>query len=476
MKTSFSLILSLLLYISIESIIQVDAACWEHPNPLKPWEKTLSSECGTQDVPKNPKLTTGIGKGKQFEDDQAAFLAPQDAFQFVFSCGVSDPVLCGKAENTFKSAGLIIANVVNFTTPLRVNATFTNFCQALGECGGKILGAASAARTVPLQDDDNVIRQYPQGLAKQFLLQPPPKWGPFDIQAFFNAEANLFFVGDTQIQPTQFDFQYIILHELIHGLGFASSWNSYFTGGDNTPIALTTDPSFLEMLTDQNQPVTFTGFTETAFDKYMVNAKIKGQSPKRMTDYASSLNNFAQIGTQFQNVQDLLDTFGNSPSFQISSSLIADSQTTKTFAFQPHNAKNTDDLIFLETNLNPFQQGSSISHVDIVTFNNNSDFLEVFNAKRGQTLDQVLAATGGTYPIGPKLLSVLETLGYTTANNPTPYKPRLPNSPKLAVSPPPPLPVANDNKMTQSMSTATPLTSSFNILSVFIIVAVVLLF
>ncbi|GBB84491.1 hypothetical protein RclHR1_11050008 [Rhizophagus clarus] len=473
--SSFSFILSLLLYICIESMIQVNADCWEHNNPLRPWEKTKSSFCGTQSKPKN-KLTINQGK---LEDDQAAFLAPEAAFQFVFSCGSPDQTLCTKAENSFKAAGLIIANLVNFTKPLVVNATFTPFCQALGECDGKILGAASAARTVPLQDDDNKIRQYPQALAKQFLLQPEPQWGPFDIQAFFNAEADLFFEGDTQpITPTQFDFRYIILHELVHGLGFASGWNSYFSGGDgssNDAIALTPDPGFLEKLTGLNDPVVFTGFEETAFDKYMVNAKIKTQSPKRMTDYADSINSFAPIGTKFPSVQALLNSFQNSRSFTTSTELIGDSQTPKTFAFQTQNAKSTADLIFLETNLKPFQQGSSISHVDIVSFNNNSDFLEVFNAKRGQNLDQILSSVGGTYPIGPKLQNVLETLGYTTANNQTPYKPRLPNSPKLNVTPPPPLPVANQNGNKISASAATPLKSNFNILSVIIFVALVLL-
>jgi hypothetical protein len=452
-------------------MIHVNADCWEHGNPLRPWEKTKSSFCGTQDNPKH-KLT--VDKGK-LQADQAAFLAPADAFQFVFSCGVTDQVLCGKAENSFKEAGLIIANMVNFTKPLRVNATFTDFCKALGECDGKILGAASAARTIPLQDEDNKIRQYPQALAKQFLLQPEPQWGPFDIQAFFNAEANLFFDGDPQISPTQFDFRYIILHELIHGLGFASGWNSYFTGNGNEAVALTPDPGFLESLTGLNDPVVFTGFEETAFDRYMVNAKIKTQSPKRMTDYADSINSFAKVGTKFPSVQALLNAFQDSESFLTSNDLVIDSQTPKTFAFQPNNAKNTDDLIFLETNINPFQQGSSISHVDFVSFNNNSDFLEVFNAKRGQTLDQILKTVGGSYPIGPKLQSVLETLGYTTANNPNPYKPRLPNSPKLQVNPPPPLPVANQNKSKMSTSTATSLKSRFNILSVFIVVVVILL-
>ncbi|CAI2178458.1 1626_t:CDS:1 [Funneliformis geosporum] len=463
MKTSVSFILLFLLSISIDSII-VDAECWERPNPLKPFEKKISSVCGLQKKTKG-KLTADVGKESQ--KDEINSLAAKEAFKFDFSCGVPDKVLCTKAENAFKAAGEIIANVIILVTPITVNATFTDFCKALNECDGTILGAASAARTIPLLDDDKVVRQYPQALAKQFLLDPTPKWGPFDIQAFFNAQADLFFKGDGVIKKNQFDFEYIILHELIHGLGFASAWNNYFS---EQPVALTPDPNFLESITDLNQPVKFTGFEETAFDKYMINTRDKG-APKRMTEFTNEINSFAEIGTDFPSVQALLNTFADSKQFQTSSQLILDGQTPKTMAFQPRNV-SSNDMVFLETNLKPFRVGSSISHVDIKSFNNDPDFLEVFNAKPGQTLEQVLKATGGKYPIGPKLKSVLETLGYATKENPNPYRPTLSND---SMSTPSNLPIGKATN-DQSTSSATSLTFSFNILSLLVILAATLSF
>ncbi len=472
MKTSFSLILLLLLYISIESIVQVNAECWEIDNPLKPWKKKVSSKCGTQ----NDKLAKGKGSDTSSSIvGNGQPLAAKDAFQFDFSCGVPDQVLCKKAENAFKAAGEVIATIINIVTPIKVNATFTDFCKALQECGGEILGAASAARTIPLLDDDNMVRQYPQALAKQFLLSPEPEWGPFDIQAFFNAEASLFFKEDGNIKLNQFDFEYIVTHELVHGLGFASSWNNYF-GQLQIFNALTPDPSFLDVVTDINQPVKFTGFEETAFDKYMVNTR--STEPKRMSEFTQQINSFVEIGKDFPSVQELLIDFMNSSEFQITQSLLLDAQTPKTMAFRPQNANSTDDLVFLETNIEPFRVGSSISHVDIVTFNNTPDFLEVFNAKRGQSLDQILASTGGQFPIGPKLKGVLETLGYASADNPNPYKPKLPTDSQTTTVTPKPLPVGtmNNNDNPNMYSSATSLTYSFNILSIFIIMAVTLLF
>src|SRR5581483_9156707 len=103
-------------------------------------------------------------------------------------------------------------------------------------------------------------------------------------------------------------------HELIHGLGFASNWNNYFS---DTPVALTPQPSFLEQLTSLNDPVNYTGFEQSAFDKYMVNAKDLTKSPIRMSDLAVQMNGFAPIGKQFPNAQNLLDTFSSSQQFQL---------------------------------------------------------------------------------------------------------------------------------------------------------------
>src|SRR3954454_20909132 len=109
MKPSSSFILSLLLLVSIESIVQVNARCWEHTNPLKPWEKT-QSECGTQKEKNN--LSSGL--------PTSSVLAPEEAFQITFTCGAKDPALCKKAEDAFIGAGKTIAQLIKFNVPLTV--------------------------------------------------------------------------------------------------------------------------------------------------------------------------------------------------------------------------------------------------------------------------------------------------------------------------------------------------------------------
>ncbi|CAG8731290.1 8955_t:CDS:2, partial [Funneliformis mosseae] len=84
------------------------------------------------------------------------------------------------------------------------------------------------------------------------------------------------------------------------------------------------------------------------------------------------------------------------------------------------------DAVILETAINPFVQGSSVSHMDFATYLNTSDFLMMYKAVVGKTIEELIK-DGGNYPggvIGPKLKLMLETIGYTTEDNPNPYKPK----------------------------------------------------
>ncbi|CAG8804619.1 15109_t:CDS:2, partial [Racocetra persica] len=96
------------------------------------------------------------------------------------------------------------------------------------------------------------------------------------------------------------------------------------------------------------------------------------------------------------------------------------------FLANTSNSKN--NTVILETGISPFRVGASISHVDEKLFNS-SDFLMTFEQVLGRTLEDSIAAGGSEggkeKAIGPKLLAILETLGYPTPNNPNPYRPSL---------------------------------------------------
>ncbi|CAJ0746527.1 9281_t:CDS:2 [Entrophospora sp. SA101] len=187
--------------------------------------------------------------------------------------------------------------------------------------------------------------------------------------------------------------------------------------------------------TDPNAPLVFLGFIESAFDKYMINIP-KGTRISASTD---QLNKFSgkpipiNTGLPFKNQDDFVNAFTSSPNYKLAQNMLTLSTTPNSLGFLPHDTNKADDSIVLETSLTPFQPGSSVSHVDYKTYNNTSDFLMKFLADRGTDLNTLITIRSANktdqndlrLAISPKLILLLETLGYTTPNHPNPYKPTI---------------------------------------------------
>ncbi|PKY34246.1 hypothetical protein RhiirB3_459698 [Rhizophagus irregularis] len=97
---------------------------------------------------------------------------------------------------------------------------------------------------------------------------------------------------------------YIVLHELIHSLGFTSNWQNWFLTSNKNQILITSKP---DVVISDNE-VIFDEFKETAFDRHLIfNSNYKNLSPVTV-----KLNDFANPGTKFKNVTDLIQNFLNS--------------------------------------------------------------------------------------------------------------------------------------------------------------------
>lgn len=238
----FSFILPVLFYTSIESIIQVNslthinAKCWECSNPFKPWEKD-SSVCDSQ--------------GKKKERERSLNDISINIFQFSYNCNFQDFQDRILVKDGLKSAGEMIENLIKFNKPIKVNVTFVDLCKEFGICDENILENANAARTIHLQDDeDKIVKQYPQTLVKQFLLELEPQWGDYNINAYFNLSFDV-----------SSDFQYIILSELIQGFESFTGWDNYFSNQQ----LITPDPDDLSdlLLVKSSNQVKVTSLTSS---------------------------------------------------------------------------------------------------------------------------------------------------------------------------------------------------------------------
>uniref|UniRef100_U9UM49 Sequence orphan n=2 Tax=Rhizophagus irregularis TaxID=588596 RepID=U9UM49_RHIID len=380
----------------------------DHPLPYKPSPiySININWCNSEDFTKIP-VECPLQQNSVKFDSLSQLTQPNNENMIVltFNCGIKNDILCNKAKNAFETA---------------------DFCTSLGECpkgdGLIILGGATPARTIPLQDDDGLVRLYPQALVKQFQFKQHPSYGPFDIMALFNAGGTSFwFEGDPPITRNQQDFLYVVLHEIVHGLGFASGWEDYM---NDQPKALT--PEILITGKDPSEQFKFNGFLESAFDRYLIHIP----TGKKISALTGDINKFQkEVGIIFENDIDFVTKFRNSPQYKIAEKMMSYSITPNVLGFLPRGTTKAIESVVLETRLQPYQTGSSISHVDFKKYNNTSDFLMKFLADHGANLDSLITSHNGNNNagynaiIGPNLKLVLETLGYSTPEYTNPYKP-----------------------------------------------------
>ncbi|KAI9473534.1 MAG: hypothetical protein EXX96DRAFT_578397 [Benjaminiella poitrasii] len=335
---------------------------------------------------------------------------PTTPFEITFHCQHATYQTCQKAERAFRRASDMISNVILFREPIHINATLISFCEMKNECDKDImtLGGSAPARAIPLLNSDGVFRLHPQALVKQFELSDRPAFASYDILSLFNADAPFWFEEDgVPIGPNQADFTFVILHEFMHGLGVYSGWNEYLH-----PSILTPDPSpFLaNQIIEMIKPLTNTAmyatqFLESAMDRLMV----------RLDDPQTTVSNYTrQLNTiHAHNVASLVAT----------SAFTAAVKDMSRLATQPRSlgvvltSSSLEDVMVLETGLVPFQPGSSLSHVDFETYRGTPDFLMRFMQDRGLSLAEAVRQAGGG-PIGPRLLRLLEALGYSTVQSP----------------------------------------------------------
>jgi len=270
-------------------------------------------------------------------------------FQLHFNCKINDVTRCAKVKSSFEEAGRIITSVLVLNTPIMINATFREMESPI------ILGAAGPLRSMPMKDDDGIERLYPQALVKQFQLPSHPEFAPFDIVADFNSLVPFWFEGDPPITKNQIGFLELVLHELMHGLGFTSSWEDHL---NDKPQAVT--PEIIN-LTDQpeepdlNAKFVFGGFQERAFDKYLFILP----DNKSTSFYANELNKFATGSeTTFNTPLTFAKEFIASPQYSFAKEMFGYCITPKDLIFKPSVSDNDEDITFLETSLKPFLPGT----------------------------------------------------------------------------------------------------------------------
>ncbi|CAI2171993.1 15385_t:CDS:2 [Funneliformis geosporum] len=347
---------------------------------------------------------------------------PQQMFKVQLNCRSDNTTLCNFINLAFERASKTISTVLKINTQIVVNATIYNFCDGYTPqtCPPDLaarLGQAGPTMIYALEDDDGLERLYPQALVKQFQFPRNPKFNEFDIDAEFNTKFPLWFEESGPIQQFEYDFFYVMIHELMHGLGFFSFWIQAFP--DVPALIPAIVPKFSETVNPKEKILNSDLIVkESALDKSMIFLS-DGSPVSSVTKYLSDFM------IKNPGRSDPFEKFGDKE-IKMLTDMYTLANTPKSLGILPRGSKNfVTDAVILETAIEPFIQGSSISHVDLTTYLNTSDFLMMWKAVNGKTIEDLIK-DGGNYPggvIGPKLKSILETIGYSSEENPNPYKP-----------------------------------------------------
>ncbi|KXN71618.1 hypothetical protein CONCODRAFT_78246 [Conidiobolus coronatus NRRL 28638] len=415
----------------------VSAICFD-PSPIQSGENTLIMvECGGTSTSTStssasesdslllpPAQDLRLSNGYELTGGNKSSGKSKDGnIEIDLTC-TSQVSTCNMVMDTFITASDYLTNIIKFTTPIKIQAVYTSFCQYGGDCDRvrQTLGKAQTTRYHPLRSDDGKSRLYPQSLVKQLSKTSlRGSLAPYDITAEFNSDANFYFQSEGgQISRGQSDFLLVVSHELVHGLGFATIYNDYITKPGSQAQAIFPNP---EVSSYSDGKAKINNFYESIFDRYVVLTQNK-QSLSSVTDVINGylVDNKDRI---FRSKEEAFKNFVDSSQYQVAKDLLNTAQTEGSMEFVFNTTSKTPfSSLVLETSLKPYAPSSSISHASAKNYLNTKEFLMKHEMSSGNSLSKLVSSVGSgswdTAPYGPGLIAVLETIGYPTNQNPSP--------------------------------------------------------
>ncbi len=373
----------------------------------------------------------------------SAQLRSLGAIKLYYECEISDKALCNKAQQAFENAVNYISKVISTKRPIVVRAAFVSFCQSVGKCDDDTLGHASASRYWSTRDgfEGNSNFWYPQALVKQ-LSDTDLIWEGEDITIKFNSDVpnrqeykrqnlrRFWFKDDKKpIQPPQFDFEYVALHELMHGLGLMTLWTTEMTKFTNAKKILT--PSFeisIHNYANGTKEQVFSGFRPPhIYDRFIVNAKT-GQpvfksfqvlSQNKLT-HDMPMKKFEEVlhsKEVHQETSSMYQMTTTPDAIEIRLPKLTDNQAR---AFKKAGVSMSSDpmSIKLHTRYKEFREGSTLSHFDQDAYKGQADFLMRPEAQSGVRLLGITPKD--KFPVGPGTMRLLQAIGYELNEEPLP--------------------------------------------------------
>ncbi|KXS16564.1 hypothetical protein M427DRAFT_68898 [Gonapodya prolifera JEL478] len=253
---------------------------------------------------------------------------------------------------------------------------------------------------------------YPSGLAKQYLNETfMPLADNFDVSARFNSDWNWFLDDEImgRIQAGDYQLEQIVFHEIIHGLGFISSWYTWLGDGDDVLL-----PGYVV----RNASGLCVGLSKPyIFNKFMAD----NVNNIWFKDHAEVLRAGTESVTPTDNYTLWLERFRRTPAFSRARTLLRVSQSHMgvTFWFRSPAKPNSSatsilwDYAFLYSP-DGFAPGSSLSHVDNKMYDATEDWIMRPSGSPGVKLADYRPQARRYGPVGWRILAMLRALGWRT--------------------------------------------------------------
>jgi len=264
-----------------------------------------------------------------------------------------------QAIAAFEYATGILGNALSSPVPIRVRVDWDDLPPGA-------LGGATPTEYIINFPNSRERTAFPIALAEKIVGEPLNSNLSPDIFIEIAQDANWYFDFENPagIENNQFDFAYVVLHEMLHGLGFVG-----FAGRNDSGTG---------RLKSGNVPAIFDVYLESATN-----------------------------GNLLQNVTD--------PSIQLINALTGNALTLETPFFKNSN------LVPRLYAPSPYEPGSSIHHLDLFTYRNTSDVLMTPQVSRGAVIHDLGLALDILYDLGWASTYVLHEQAIGIDNVNTPY-------------------------------------------------------
>ena len=370
----------------------VDIPVMRIPDPWKPREVVIETIKGTTCTPEDI----------QFRKNQ---LSTETPFNMVVTCSKEiSEARCAQVKTAIKSASEKLASVLQIRKTVNVEVKFRSFCGSNKECPqASTLGTALPSTFYLAKKGNDKSSWYPQGIVKQYATSKVLNYAQYDLLSDFNGDHEWYFPGDAAITANQTDFEFIAIHELLHGLGFYSAWLNYGPSMDPSLQA----SAFTPMM-KMDSPTRTQGWVGlTIFDMFI-------------RDAATSTNLFdlgariTSVNIKNQPLKDAIDAISKNTEANASASAAFTAATSE------------DKLVFdLESGAvqlyapKEFSSSSSMSHLNTNVYNQTEEFLICHDAsgKSGVSLAEAMAKYPGVIGgLGPKTREIMGRIGWPLVN------------------------------------------------------------